>query len=1372
MKTRALLFVSCLIWASSSLLNTSVFGQPIVSIELVQGDAIETRIDQNAIFWAEFRVLRTGPATNELIVLLNTQQGSARLGEDYWLDGAEYGSTVRIPAGTNSVNVRLYPKDDPFYEGDETVHFHLIAPPPWAAPYEIDLAHSFVDMVIHDNDPVTTRLDIVSPRNGQQFQPGDLIELRAQVIGPGNSNSWSVEFSDGDHSIGKTRSDSPIWWSDASGGTHAINARAIDSQGTMLTSEPPVTVQVGPGARLPVVKISADPWRTGEPCPVCRVAPAILIIERTAPTNTGLTVYLETDGTAIPEDDYQPLPAKVEIPAGQRSVQLTLLARDDQLAEGPEVVRVRLLPQPPPLLPPTYFVSVHAQEALVVIFDDEREAPQARLDIVTPSNGAHLEFPSIVQLSAFAVNMKNEVYGPVDFYVGDRLVARSPVVASARPPIPGLPSVHTAYWTNPPVGQYVLTARTRLSLDQTLMSPPVKVTVESPTLPVVSLETFPLENPQAREFCPPNLDCAYPSFIVRRTGSTDADLRVYLSYSGTAAPEVDYPALPDSVVIPAGREAVSLMLVPYDDALIEGPESVIAGFTPVPGHGYIQDPNHASATITILDNDGPRPTVVSIRTEDSRATELPPWVDAIDPARFQVSRSGDLSKDLIVFFSLGGSAAPGVDYQALNSPIRIPAGADSASMVVWPVYDELKEGMETVLIRLEPSPLAGPQPTYEIDSHADFAVAGIFDLLPEQGPAIQIVSPRDGDHFNPATPIDIIVAAFHPSQDVLGADFYAGADRLGEWRLTPAVQNAGTVVAHRFTWSQPSQGTHTLTAQGLDITHTIFATSPPVKVTVEGELSPPIVSIETISRISEESSAPFKRLPLVGAFRISRTGPVSNSLPVYVTCAGTALSGDDYRPLPFLATIPEGTNSVLLPVQPVVDDRIEGLETVVATISNCPPFPLDPPCFNFSIDPTHDTATVFIRDDGLTEVSLAINNPTNGASFKFGETILIDAVAIDLESYISRVEFFDGDHLLGVSELFFLVAPPPGTPIKHSFEWHDATRGAHALTARAARATGEIVTSQPVRIAVDADGNQAPAVAITQPANGAVLPPSTPIEIIVKTFDPDGYVRTVEFFADGRKIGERNVGTIPPLDPGQPKIFSFLWATPAPDQHVLTARAIDNASAGVLSAPVEIRVALDGLPIVVVSTTDNVAVEPTVNSELDTATFRLRRFGSTNTSLTVVYSLRGTAQNGIDYELLSGSAVIPPGSSTTNIVVRPLADQLAERLETVVLRLEEQSQYHLGLRRRAIALISDTRPTLGSVGVLSSWLPDGCFHACFAASIGGTFRVEASTDLLNWETVLTTTADNGSLNFIEDEATNFLHRFYRLAPEPVPGPND
>ena len=57
-------------------------------------------------------------------------------------------------------------------------------------------------------------------------------------------------------------------------------------------------------------------------------------------------------------------------------------------------------------------------------------------------------------------------------------------------------------------------------------------------------------------------------------------------------------------------------------------------------------------------------------------------------ARFLVSRTGDLSQQLTVTYTLGGTATNGVDYQVLSGIITIPAGADSARVPVAPLFEE------------------------------------------------------------------------------------------------------------------------------------------------------------------------------------------------------------------------------------------------------------------------------------------------------------------------------------------------------------------------------------------------------------------------------------------------------------------------------------------------------------------------------------------------------------------------------------------------------------------------------------------------------------------------------------------------------------
>ena len=168
--------------------------------------------------------------------------------------------------------------------------------------------------------------------------------------------------------------------------------------------------------------------------------------------------------------------------------------------------------------------------------------------------------------------------------------------------------------------------------------------------------------------------------------------------------------------------------------------------------------------------------------------------------------------------------------------------------------------------------------------------------------------------------------------------------------------------------------------------------------------------------------------------------------------------------------------------------------------------------------------------------------------------------------------------------------------------------------------------------------------------------------------------------------------------------------------------------------------------------------------------FRIRRFGPTNADLVVSYSLQGTAQNGVDYEKLSGEAVIPAGKRFVNVTIRPLPDNLTERDESVILRLEDSPgaqppRYYVGLQRRAVALISDNVSAPLSAGAQYLSLANGLPHVCFAAETGRTYRIEASSDLRHWENVGVALASDGVLHFVDAEVTNFARRFYRLAPE-------
>lgn len=115
------------------------------------------------------------------------------------------------------------------------------------------------------------------------------------------------------------------------------------------------------------------------------------------------------------------------------------------------------------------------------------------------------------------------------------------------------------------------------------------------------------------------------------------------------------------------------------------------------------------------------------------------------------------------------------------------------------------------------------------------------------------------------------------------------------------------------------------------------------------------------------------------------------------------------------------------------------------------------------------------------------------------------------------------------------------------------------------------------------------------------------------------------------------------------------------------------------------NVSIVELPEVSVIATDTVASEP----GSDTAAFALTRSGDLTGSLTVSYTLTGTASNGIDYATNTLSITFAPGEATTNIVITVTDDVIAEPVETVIFNLAVGATYQQGSPASATVQILD-----------------------------------------------------------------------------------
>ncbi len=181
------------------------------------------------------------------------------------------------------------------------------------------------------------------------------------------------------------------------------------------------------------------------------------------------------------------------------------------------------------------------------------------------------------------------------------------------------------------------------------------------------------------------------TFTVSRTGSTASKLTVTYSVAGTAVNGTDYAPLSGSITIPSASASATITVNPSDDATIEGDESVV--LTLSSSFAYLVG-SPASATVTIVDNDPPAPTVTIVATDESASES------GADPGAFTISRTGSTASELTVMYSVAGTAVNGTDYAPLSGSITIPSASPSATVTVTPIDDADTEGDESVVLTL------------------------------------------------------------------------------------------------------------------------------------------------------------------------------------------------------------------------------------------------------------------------------------------------------------------------------------------------------------------------------------------------------------------------------------------------------------------------------------------------------------------------------------------------------------------------------------------------------------------------------------------------------------------------------------------------
>src|SRR6185369_10460927 len=121
--------------------------------------------------------------------------------------------------------------------------------------------------------------------------------------------------------------------------------------------------------------------------------------------------------------------------------------------------------------------------------------------------------------------------------------------------------------------------------------------------------------------------------------------------------------------------------------------------------------------------------------------------------------------------------------------------------------------------------------------------------------------------------------------------------------------------------------------------------------------------------------------------------------------------------------------------------------------------------------------------------------------------------------------------------------------------------------------------------------------------------------------------------------------------------------------------------------------------------------------------FTISRNGGTVGSLTVNYSLGGSAANGSDYAALSGSVIIPNGAASATVTISPVDDSLVEATETVTLTLSSTATYlvNSSSNTATVSILDNDVPALSINDVVITEGNSGSANAVFVVSLSTSF---------------------------------------------------
>jgi hypothetical protein len=458
-----------------------------------------------------------------------------------------------------------------------------------------------------------------------------------------------------------------------------------------------------------------------------------------------------------------------------------------------------------------------------------------------------------------------------------------------------------------------------------------------------------------------------------------------------------------------------------------------------------------------------------------------------------------------------------------------------------------------------------------------------------------------------------------------------------------------------------------------------------------------------------------------GTIRLTRVGPTTQPLVVTLNITGSADNGIDYQNIVTACTIPAGSSSVDIQVQPLADGIAESNETVQMAIYGGG--------ITYQTGNTNSTATVTIANEGNLPVNppvIRLTKQNSDYSMKEGpyDQAKHNACTIEWLNYPGGAASLTVDvqysgtaerGTFGVKDYFSETQP-----MVLKDPWNLGTAGVYTATINL-RANNDnlvegpesIIVTLPTSASYQIQGS--PSMTFTL-ADDDGLPPPPVLPVVslsagVINGAEGGANPTFVISATG-KAATSSLQVLLDVPTGSAVTGIDYQALPAsvvigPNQTAvtLTVNVIDDSvvetsdylGLSVVANPAAYTLGAQTIATVIIADNDVGAVVPTVNVEAidDTAdehggsgAVRISRSGTTASALTVHLSVGGTASPD-DYVALSGPFTIPAGQATVTLAIQPIDDAVVEPPETVVLSLQADPDYQAGIFTTATVTVTD-----------------------------------------------------------------------------------